>query len=92
MGQKYKGGMYCPQCQKPVMAVKNTHKLRNTLSIMALPATNVLSGAAIKSEGYICPNCGGPAITRRVKGGSSLGYLVNQANKALDARKQRRGS
>jgi DNA-directed RNA polymerase subunit RPC12/RpoP len=94
MGQKYKGGMWCPYCQKPVLAVKNTHKLRNTLSIMALPATNVLSAGGIKSEGYACPNCGGPAITRRYKQPPNplVTHVIKPlASKGWAAYKRRRG-
>lgn len=53
---KMKGGMYCPACERPVMAVKNTHRLRNTAAIVTAPVGFPFA----KVEGYICPNCGGP--------------------------------
>ena len=33
MGQRTKGGMWCERCG-PVMGVKNTHKVRNTGSLL----------------------------------------------------------
>ena len=58
MGQKVKGGMWCPRCG-PVMGVKNTHKARNAgsaLGELLLPGSALFSS---KVEGYVCPNCGG---------------------------------
>ncbi len=70
MGQKVKGGMWCAACHKPVMGVKNTHKLRNALVAPFAPVTSVfsLSGlkpAGMKVEGYVCPSCGGPVRKRK---------------------------
>jgi hypothetical protein len=65
MGQKMKGGMWCPQCNKPVMGIKNTHRIRNAFSVLAAPATAGASFAGSKVEGYMCPTCGGSVVRRR---------------------------
>jgi transposase-like protein len=52
---KAKGGMYCPACKAPVAAVKRGHAVRNTIGAAAT------AGLALKSERWICPNCGGHA-------------------------------
>lgn len=65
MGQKTKGGMWCPACDTPVMGVKNMHRVRNTASVGLAPATAGLSLLGSKAEGYVCPTCGGR--TRRKK-------------------------
>jgi hypothetical protein len=65
MGQKTKGGMWCPECDRPVMGVKNTHRIRNAAGLLAAPATGALSLNGLKTEGYICPTCGGPVHTRK---------------------------
>ena len=57
LGQRTKGGMWCKRCG-PVMGVKNTHKVRNTGSLLG---ELLLPGAALmgsKVEGYVCPSCG----------------------------------
>jgi len=59
VGQKIKGGMYCDRCDRPVAAVKNTHRIRNAAGVLALPATGGLSAAGMKGERYMCPLCGG---------------------------------
>ena len=74
MGQKTKGGMWCDQCQRPTMGVKNTHRVRNAVSLVALPATNALSLGGLKSEGYVCPTCGGRA--RQLPGSRSSSWTV----------------
>ena len=43
MGQKTKGGRWCDTCQRPVMGVKNTHRVRNTLSVGGSLATGGVS-------------------------------------------------
>lgn len=58
MGQRTKGGMYCDYCQRPVMGVKTTHRLRNAASVGGVVATGGLSLAGSKVEGYVCPTCG----------------------------------
>jgi DNA-directed RNA polymerase subunit RPC12/RpoP len=58
MGQRVKGSMWCARCG-PVMGVKNTHKVRNSGSVIGellLPGASLLGS---KVEGYVCPNCGG---------------------------------
>jgi len=75
VGQKITGDMYCDRCDRPVPAVKNTHRLRNSLGVLALPATGGLSAAGMKGERYVCPICGGhvhatrvsPSLTARVQ-------------------------
>lgn len=58
MGQRVKGGRWCPQCQRTVMGVKNTHPLRNAAGVGGVMATGGLSLLALRSERYICPHCG----------------------------------
>jgi len=60
MGQKAKGGMWCATCNRPVMGVKNMHRIRNTLSVGAVAVTGGVSLAGSKVEGYVCPTCGSP--------------------------------
>jgi uncharacterized Zn finger protein (UPF0148 family) len=48
------------------MGVRTTHGLRNAISIVALPATFGASSVGLKGEGYVCPTCGGPAVTKEV--------------------------
>lgn len=67
MTQKVKGGMWCETCHKPVMAVKNTHRLRNATSLVTLPATAALSVFGLKGERYACPTCGSRARKRRIR-------------------------
>ncbi len=83
MGQKTKGGMWCDTCQRPVMGLKNTHRIRNTLSGGAAMLTAGASLVGSKVEGYICPTCGGRARPRRSadgrglpSGNASLGTLL----------------
>lgn len=59
MGQKIKGGMWCDNCDKAVMGVKNKHGVRNTLSVGGALATGGLSLFGGNVENYVCPNCGG---------------------------------
>jgi hypothetical protein len=61
LGVKLKGGMYCRQCGKPVMAQKTGHGVRNTVAIGGALATAGLSLLGAKSEKWRCPICGGPA-------------------------------
>lgn len=72
MGQKTKGGMWCDTCQRPVMGVKNTHRIRNTLSVGGTFATGGASLVGSKVEGYVCPTCGGRARQRRAADGRGL--------------------
>ena len=96
MGQKVKGGMWCLACQKPVMGMKNTHRVRNAASTLALPVTAPFLGplmrGGFKNEGYICPTCGGPACVRRVRKPSPLMDMVIKplASKAYEAIQRRR--
>ena len=39
MGQEINGGMWCDSCAKPVMGIRPTHGIRNTLSFLASPVT-----------------------------------------------------
>ena len=75
MGQKTKGGMFCPTCNKPVMGVKNTHRIRNAVSVGGVIATSGLSLAGSKVEGYICPNCGSK-VSPKHGGGNATASLV----------------
>lgn len=59
MGQKVKGGMWCPQ-HGAVLAVKNTHAVRNTAGVGGALATGGLSLLLTKTERYVCPHCRGP--------------------------------
>jgi len=68
MGQKTKGGMWCPSCQRPVMGVKNTHRVRNAGSVAGVMATGGLSLFAMKSERYVCPICGSRVVLRQPRG------------------------
>ena len=63
MGQEINGAMWCDSCAKPVMGIRATHGIRNTLSFFAAPATLGMSLAGVKSDGFVCPNCGGPALS-----------------------------
>ena len=69
MGQKAKGRMWCDTCQRPIMAVKNTHRLRNTLSVGGSFATGGASLLGSKVEGYFCPTCGSRARAKRAGDG-----------------------
>jgi hypothetical protein len=55
MSVRVKGGMYCRTCKKPVMAQRSGHAVRNTIGAAAT------AGLALKSERWLCPNCGGNA-------------------------------
>jgi hypothetical protein len=46
---------YCERCDEPVLAVKNTHRIRNAITTIGF------LGIGAKVEPYLCPNCGGPA-------------------------------
>jgi len=59
MGQKNKGGMWCDHCQRPVLAVKNTHRLRNAVSVGGVVVTGGVSLVGTRVQGYRCPSCGG---------------------------------
>jgi predicted RNA-binding Zn-ribbon protein involved in translation (DUF1610 family) len=54
MSVKVKGGMYCPSCG-PVAAIRSGHAVRNTLGAA------ITLGLSLKSERWVCPNCGTPA-------------------------------
>jgi len=86
VGQKVKGGMYCDRCDRPVPAVKNTHRLRNAIGVVALPATAGLSAAGMKVERYICPTCGGHVHA----GSASSGSLGSVAQAQMDKRERAR--
>jgi hypothetical protein len=60
MGVKVKGGMFCPQCDKPVAAQKGTARLRNTLGVVFMPVTGGASGLGTQVNDWHCPTCGGP--------------------------------
>jgi hypothetical protein len=62
LGVKVKGGMYCRRCNRPVMAQKSGHGVRNTLAVGGTLATAGLSLLGAKSEKWRCPNCGGPCV------------------------------
>lgn len=69
MGQKIRGGMWCDSCNRPVMAVKNTHAIRNSLSLPfgAVTSAFSLSGMkplGMKIEKFVCPHCGGKTRKR----------------------------
>jgi hypothetical protein len=50
---------WCDDCDKKVLAVKNTHKLRNPV------ATVTTLGVGAKVEPYYCPDCG--SIATKIK-------------------------
>lgn len=58
MGQKVKGGLWCPSCNAPRMGVKNRHRVRNTASGILFPFTGGLSAYGGKRERYVCNVCG----------------------------------
>jgi predicted RNA-binding Zn-ribbon protein involved in translation (DUF1610 family) len=60
-----KGKMWCPSCGKPVLAVKNTHRARNTASILGAPFSGGLSLIGVTRDPYFCPDCGTKARRRR---------------------------
>lgn len=62
MGVKVKGGMYCKRCERPVMAQKSGHAVRNTAAVGGILATAGLSLLGAKTEKWRCPICGGPCI------------------------------
>jgi hypothetical protein len=62
MGVKVKGGMYCRKCDKPVMAQKTGHGVRNTAAVGGALATAGFSLLAAKRERWCCPMCGGPCV------------------------------
>jgi len=61
MGVKVKGDMYCKRCNKPVMAQKSGHGVRNTVAVGGALATAGLSLLGARPEKWRCPVCGGPA-------------------------------
>lgn len=65
MGQQTKGGMWCPACRKPVMGVRNSHRVRKGLGVLLVPVTGGTSAVAAKGEKYVCPNCGGQVKRKR---------------------------
>ena len=84
MGVKVKGGMYCRRCDKPVMAQKSGHGVRNTVAVGGALATAGLSLLGAKSEKWRCPTCGGPCVPESQ-------VRTNQAiTKALEARARRK--
>lgn len=64
MGQKTKGGMWCRTCNKPVMAVRDTHLIRNPLSLFMIVITGGLSTIFFKRKSFVCPTCGNRATRR----------------------------
>lgn len=65
MGQRTKGRMWCSHCNRPVLGVKTTHRVRNAASIGGAMATGGLSLLGTRVEGYYCPSCGGRVHPRR---------------------------
>lgn len=65
MSVKTKGNRWCELCQRPTLAVKSTHRLRNTASVATAPLTAGLSLAAAKNDGYVCATCGGPTVAMK---------------------------
>jgi len=89
VGQKVKGGMYCDRCDRPVAAVKNTHRIRNAAGVLALPATGGLSAAGMKGERYLCPLCGGHVHAGHVRKSSAQGSHTTVAERSvIKARKR----
>jgi len=62
LGVKVKGGMYCKRCEKPVMAQKTGHGVRNVVAVGGTLATAGLSLLGAKSEKWRCPICVGPCV------------------------------
>lgn len=91
MGVKVKGGMYCRQCDKPVMAQRNGHGLRNTVAVGGTLATAGLSLLGAKSEKWRCPTCGGPCVpVSQIRTNQAIaGYLASRdQRKKAKARRQ----
>jgi uncharacterized Zn finger protein (UPF0148 family) len=65
VGQKIKGGLWCPSCNRPSMGVKNRHRVRNTASAVLFPFTGGLSAFGAKGERYVCSTCGTPLVRRK---------------------------
>ena len=86
MGQKIKGGQWCPTCERPVMAVKNTHRARNAIAAGNAVATAGFSLLFAKSEPYICPTCGGSTLPRPP---TRADLAIERAGAAIDGRLQR---
>ena len=86
MGQKVKGGQWCPTCERPVMAVKNTHKVRNMLAVGNVVGTGGFSLLLAKSERYICPTCGGPTMSNPP---TRADLAIEKVGAAIDERLQR---
>lgn len=89
MGVKVKGGMYCKRCDRPVMAQKTGHGVRNTLAVGGTLATAGLSLLGAKSEKWRCPMCGGPCVPEsQVRTNAAIMNLVasrGQRKKAKQA-------
>jgi len=60
MSVKIKGNQWCDRCQRPVAAVKSTHRLRNIGAVVMAPFTVGLSVFAASNDAYACSACGGP--------------------------------
>jgi rubrerythrin len=91
MGVKVKGGMYCRQCDKPVMAQKNGHGLRNTVAVGGTLATAGLSLLGAKSEKWRCPICGGPCVPMsQVRTNQAISdYLIRRQQRKKATGKQK---
>ncbi|NNN15929.1 MAG: hypothetical protein HKL82_08760 [Acidimicrobiaceae bacterium] len=87
MAQRTQGGMWCASCKKPIMGVGNTHRFRNAFSVMAVPATGGLSLGGLKSTSFVCPTCGGPAVTKAVAARQAMKANVQEQHEADRRRK-----
>ncbi len=56
MGEKTQGVMWCANCNKPVMGVRNTSQLLNVISVIALLATAGVPAVGLIGEGLCMLN------------------------------------
>jgi len=67
MSVKVQGNRWCDRCKAPVVAVKSTHRMRNSAVAVTAPLTGGLSLAGAKRDPYVCAQCGGPTQRLRVE-------------------------
>jgi hypothetical protein len=84
MSVRIKGDQWCDRCQRPVVGVKATHRLRNSVAAAAAPVTGGVSAFGARVDPYVCANCGGPV--RRIPEDPR----VRAARRAADEERGRR--
>ncbi len=68
--------MWCPNCGKPVMGIKTTHRARNMASGFLIPFTGGLSMLGFRVEHYVCPSCGYRASRRADPASRKFAYIL----------------